>query len=240
MAVDGVGSTGSSTSSISGSREGIADNFDTFLQLLTAQLKNQNPLDPLDTNAFTQQLVQFSSVEQQLKTNDFLSALVTANVNSVQTGAVAYIGKTVAADGVRSELVDGKAVWNFSLDDAATATVTIKDADGNTVYTEQGALQAGAGQFSWNGKTSTGGKAPDGTYTILMTGINAEGRTVPISTQFTGVVTGVDFSGTEPVLLIGSTRVNLSTVRAISATPPDTETPDTETPDTETPETEDA
>ena len=220
MAVDGVGSTGSSNPSISGSRAGIADNFDTFLQLLTAQLKNQNPLDPLDTNAFTQQLVQFSSVEQQLKTNDFLSALVQANTNSVQTNAVAYIGKTVAADGVRSELVNGKAVWNFSLEDAATATVTIKDKDGNVVYTEKGDLQAGQGQFTWNGKTSTGGKAPDGSYTISMTGINAEGKTVPISTQFTGVVTGVDFTGSEPVLLIGSTRVNLSTVKAITATPP--------------------
>lgn len=236
MAVSGVGSTGSSTSSITGSRAGIADNFDTFLQLLTAQLKNQNPLDPLDTNAFTQQLVQFSSVEQQLKTNDYLSALVTANTNSVQTNAVSYIGKTIAADGVRSELVNGKAVWNFSLEDAATATVTIKDSNGNTVYTETGALQAGAGQFTWNGQTSTGSKAPDGTYSISMTGTNAEGKTVNISTQFTGMVTGVDFTGSEPVLLLGSTRVSLSNVKAISMTP--TGTSDTGSDDT--PETEGA
>ena len=226
MSVSSV-STASATSGIAGTRSGIADNFDTFLQLLTTQLRNQNPLDPLDTNAFTQQLVQFSSVEQQLKTNDFLSALVQANANSVQTNAVAYIGKTVAADGVRSELVNGKAVWNFSLEDAANATVTIKDSKGNAVYTETGNLQAGQGQFTWNGKTSTGGKAPDGTYTISMTGINAEGKTVPISTQFTGVVTGVDFTGSEPVLLIGQTRVNLSTVKAITMTPP-AETPETE------------
>jgi flagellar basal-body rod modification protein FlgD len=220
MAIDGIGSTGSSTSSVSGSRQGIADNFDTFLQLLTTQLKNQNPLDPLDTNAFTQQLVQFSSVEQQLKTNEFLSALVQANTNSVQTNAVNYIGKTVSAEGVRSELVNGKAVWNFSLDDAADTTVTIKDKDGNVVYTEQGELQAGVGQFTWDGKTSTGGKAPDGTYSISITGINAEGKTVPITTNFTGTVTGVDFTGSEPVLLIGPTRVNLSGVKAITITPP--------------------
>jgi flagellar basal-body rod modification protein FlgD len=224
MAIDGVSSTGSSTSSATGTRAGIADNFDTFLQLLTTQLRNQNPLDPLDTNAFTQQLVQFSSVEQQLKTNDFLSALVQANTNSVQTNAVNYIGKTVAADGVRTELVNGKAVWNFSLEDAATTSVTIKDKDGNVVYTETGELQAGQGQFTWDGKTSTGGTAPNGTYSISMTGTNAEGKTVPITTQFTGVVTGVDFTGSEPVLLIGSTRVNLSGVKAITATPPAEET----------------
>jgi flagellar basal-body rod modification protein FlgD len=219
MAIDGIGSTGSSTSSVSGSRQGIADNFDTFLQLLTTQLRNQNPLDPLDTNAFTQQLVQFSSVEQQLKTNEFLSALVQANTNSVQTNAVNYIGKTVSAEGVRAELVNGQAVWNFALEDAAETSVTIKDKDGNVVYTEKGQLQAGAGQFNWNGKTSTGAKAPDGTYSISMTGLNAEGKNVPITTEFTGVVTGVDFTGSEPVLLIGPTRVNLSGVRAITVTP---------------------
>jgi flagellar basal-body rod modification protein FlgD len=219
MAIDGIGSTGSSTASASASRQGIADNFDTFLQLLTTQLRNQNPLDPLDTNAFTQQLVQFSSVEQQLKTNDFLSALVQANSNSVQTNAVNYIGKTVTAEGVRSELVNGQAVWNFSLDDAADTTVTIKDKDGNVVYTEQGELQAGVGQFTWDGKTSSGAKAPDGTYSISITGTNAEGKTVPITTSFTGVVTGIDFTGTEPVLLIGPTRVNLSGVKAITTTP---------------------
>ena len=221
MAVSGIGSTG--TGSTSTARQGIADNFDTFLQLLTTQLKNQNPLDPLDTNAFTQQLVQFSSVEQQLKTNDFLSALVQANTNSVQTNAVNYIGKTVTAEGTRSELIGGKAVWNFALEDAANTTVTIKDKDGNVVYTEQGNLQAGAGQFEWNGKTSTGGTAPNGTYSITMTGTNVEGKTVPITTQFSGVVTGIDFTGTEPVLLIGTTRVNLSGVTAIKVTPPPAE-----------------
>ena len=189
MAVSGIGST--STSSTSSARQGIADNFDTFLQLLTTQLKNQNPLDPLDTNAFTQQLVQFSSVEQQLKTNDFLSALVQSNNNTVQTNAVNYIGKTVSAEGTRSELIGGKAVWNFALEDAATTNVTIKDADGNVVYTEQGDLQGGAGTFEWNGKTSTGATAPNGTYTIQMTGVNAEGKNVPITTEFSGVVTGM-------------------------------------------------
>ncbi len=215
MAVSGVSGTGRSSSSISSSRQGIADNFDTFLQLLTTQLKNQNPLDPLDTNAFTQQLVQFSSVEQQLKTNDFLSALVTANVNTVQTNAVNYIGKTVSASGTRSELVNGKAVWNFSMTDAAKTTVTIKDADGNVVYTETGELQAGQGQFEWNGETSTGAKAPNGTYSITMTGTNAEGKSVNISTEFTGTVSGIDFTGSEPVLLIGTMRVNLSGVTSV-------------------------
>jgi len=179
--------------------------------LLTTQLKNQNPLDPLDTNQFTQQLVQFSSVEQQLKTNDFLSALVSANTNSVQTNAVGFIGKTVTAAGTRAELVNGKATWNFKLADAANVNVSIKDANGNTVYTESGALQGGQGEFTWDGTTSAGGKAPAGTYSIQMVGVNAEGKTVTISTE----VTGVDFTGSEPVLLVGSARLNLSGVLSV-------------------------
>ena len=227
MAVDGIGgSTGNS--SITGARSGIADNFDTFLQLLTTQLKNQNPLDPLDTNAFTQQLVQFSSVEQQLKTNEFLSALVQSNANSVNTNAVSYIGKTVSAAGTRSELIGGKAVWNFKLDDAAMTTVTIKNAKGDVVYTQQGELQAGSGMFEWDGKMSNGMPAPNGTYTIQMTGLNAEGKNVPITTEFTGTVTGIDFTGTEPILLIGQTRVNISNVTSIRTAP---EAPPAETPE---------
>jgi flagellar basal-body rod modification protein FlgD len=214
MTVSGVSST-SSTSSTSGDRQQIAGNFDEFLQLLTTQLQNQNPLDPLDTNQFTQQLVEFSGVEQQLKTNDFLSSLVTANANTTNSNAVGYIGKTVTASGVNSELVNGKAQWNFTIPDAANVTVNIKDASGNTVYTETGAMQAGTGQFNWDGKDTQGNTQPPGTYSISMQAVDAEGKSVNASTQTTGLVTGVDFTGSEPVLLVGSSRLNLSGVLSV-------------------------
>src|ERR1700712_2985575 len=151
MTVSGVGSSSSSSSSGSAlDKQTLSGNFDTFLQLLTTQLKNQNPLDPLDTNQFTQQLVQFSGVEQQLKTNDFLSSLVTANANTTNSNAVGYIDKTVTASGTRSELVNGQAQWQFNVKDAATVTVSIKDANGNNVYSEKGTMQAGTGTFTWD------------------------------------------------------------------------------------------
>ena len=218
MTVSGVGSTSSTTPSNATDAQTIAGNFDTFLQLLTTELQNQNPLDPLDTNQFTQQLVQFSGVEQQLKTNDYLSSLVTANANTVNSNAVGYIGKTVSANGVRSELVNNQAQWNFSLADAATVNVDIKDANGNVVYCEQGKMQGGSGTFTWDGKDSSGNAQPNGTYSIQMTAVNASGKNVAVTTQTTGVVTGVDFTGTEPVLLIGGARVNLSGVTSVSTT----------------------
>ena len=220
MSVSGVGSSSSSSSNTI-DRTTIADNFDTFLQLLTTQLKNQNPLDPLDTNQFTQQLVQFSGVEQQLKTNDFLASLVTANANTTNSNAVGYIGKTVTASGVRSELIGGKAQWQFNISDAATVTVNIKDANGNTVYTQQGAMQAGSGAFTWDGTDNQGNTEPDGTYSISMQAVTGEGKTINVSTETTGVVTGVDFTGSEPVLLVGKARLNLSGVTSVRTTTTD-------------------
>src|SRR2546430_16214955 len=76
-----------------------AGNFDTFLTLLTTQLQNQNPLDPLDTNQFTQQLVQFAGVEQQLKSNDQLKSLVELEKSAQSTQALVYVGNTVAEIG---------------------------------------------------------------------------------------------------------------------------------------------
>ncbi|MBN8800655.1 MAG: hypothetical protein BGO82_14240 [Devosia sp. 67-54] len=215
MTVSGVGSSSSSSSSSVVDRTTIANNFDTFLQLLTTQLKNQNPLDPLDTNQFTQQLVEFSGVEQQLKTNDFLSSLVQANANTTNSNAVNYIGKTVTASGVRSELVNGQAQWQFSVSDASTVTVNVKDENGNTVYSEQGSMKAGAGTFTWDGKDNQGNVKPDGTYTISMQAVTAEGKTINVSTETTGTVTGVDFTGSEPVLLVGKARLNLSGVTSV-------------------------
>ena len=214
MAVSGVGSSSSSSSTVI-DRTTIANNFDTFLQLLTTQLKNQNPLDPMDTNQFTQQLVEFSGVEQQLKTNDFLSSLVQANANTTNSNAVGYIGKTVTASGVRSELVNNKAQWNFTIADAANVTVDIKDDNGNTVYTEQGAMQAGSGTFTWDGKDNQGNTQPAGTYSISMQAVTGEGKSINVSTETTGTVTGVDFTGSEPVLLVGNTRLNLSGVTSV-------------------------
>ena len=215
MTVSGVGSSSSSSSSNGLDRQTLSDNFDTFLQLLTTQLKNQNPLDPLDTNQFTQQLVEFSGGEQQLKTNDFLSSLVQANANTTNSNAVNYIGKTVTASGVQSELVNNRATWNFNLKDAATVTVNIKDSTGKVVYTETGNMQGGTGTFTWDGTDKDGNVQPAETYSISMQAVDGEGKSVGVTTEMTGVVTGVDFTGSEPVLLVGKARVNISGVTSV-------------------------
>ena len=222
MAVSGVGSTGTS-STLNNSRQGIADNFDTFLSILTTQLRNQNPLDPMDTNAFTQQLVQFTGVEQQLKTNQFLEAMMLANQNAGSSQAVGYIGKEITASGTKSELVNGEARWHFAVDEPAQITVQVKDANGAVVFQKEGNVAKGESVFNWNGIGTDGSDKPDGTYSINIQARNADGKLIEVATEMTGEVTGVDLTGSEPILLVGTARVNMSavlSVRAKTATPP--------------------
>src|SRR5438477_7913391 len=215
-AASSVGTAGASANATSllGQQE-IASNFQEFLKLLTTQLKNQDPLSPLDTNQFTQQLVAFASVEQQLKTNSDLDKLVTLNRTSQATAALSFVGSQVTADGSTTQLKNGVAVWNITSPRPATGSVSIVDQNGNTVWTGQQALDTGAQSYSWNGRTSTGAVAPDGLYTIQITAQDAAAQSVVVSTQYTGTVTGVDLSGSQPLLQVGSSYLTISQIRSI-------------------------
>lgn len=216
---NGAGASTSSTSNNSSSsvasNSAIAGNFDQFLQLLTTQLKNQSPLDPLDTNQFTQQLVQFAGVEQQLKTNETLSTLLSINMATTATNAVAYIGSTITADGATSQLKNGKAEWSINASKGGTATITIKDSKGSVVKTMTQALVAGDQKFTWDGKTSIGGTAADGEYQITVDAVDVNNQAITTKTQIKGVVDGVDFNGLIPVLKIGDISVAIDKVKSV-------------------------
>jgi len=212
------GNTVGNVSSLTGSSRSIADNFNTFLSLLTTQLKNQNPLDPLDTNQFTQQMVQFTSVEQQLKTNEFLKTLAASAQNATNTEAVSFIGKQVTAAGANAELSNGSASWEYSTNRSASDTsITIRDSNGAIVHTDETSLASGTGTFAWDGKDANGNPLPNGSYSITINARDSNGSYVPVTTQITGTVSGVDLSGGNPVLLVGGAQVNLSSVLSVRA-----------------------
>lgn len=213
MSVAGVAAN--SAAAAQTSRASIANNFDTFLLLLTTQLKNQNPLDPLDTNQFTQQLVQFAGVEQQIRTNESLEALVNLNKSSQLSTAMNYVGATITADGATSALKGGIATWYVTAPRNATATINISDATGNVVFTHETTIEAGTSGFTWDGKMSNGQTAPEGQYTIKINAKDTNGQAVTISTQFSGVVDAVDLSGSEPLLMVGTTLITLDKVKAV-------------------------
>lgn len=215
MAVTSATSTSAAASQSAASRTTIANNFDTFLLLLTTQLKNQNPLDPLDTNQFTQQLVQFAGVEQQIRTNESLEALVNLNKTSQLSTAMNYVGATVTADGATSALKQGVATWYLTAPRAAAATINVSDSTGNVVFTQETTLEAGTYAYNWDGKLANGQTAPEGQYTIKINAKDANGQGVTVSTQFSGVVDAVDLSGSEPLLMIGTALLTMDKIKTV-------------------------
>lgn len=230
MSIGSITGANSSGSSLNNTRSTIAGNFDTFLGILTTQLKNQNPLEPMDTNQFTQQLVQFSTVEQQLKTNEFMEALVLSNKMSTTNQAVSYIGKEVTASSTMTELRDGKAVWHYDLaEDATNATIIVKDANGNEVYSRSAPMESGEGRFVWDGRATNGELKPDGPYQIKIEAVNENGDVIATNVEMAGTVEGVDFSGDEPFLKIGGSLISLNSVISVNSIPSDGDGGETDT-----------
>jgi flagellar basal-body rod modification protein FlgD len=193
----------------------IAGNFQTFLTLLTTQLKNQNPLDPLDTNQFTQQLVQFAQVEQQLKQNDQLATLISIEKSAQATTALAFVGSTVAVDGQTATMTNGTATWSFTVPKPVSATVTIKSATGQTAYSGTYTMNTGTQSFVWDGRDASGTQWPAGKYTISVTGKDASGQVVSIPSEVQGVVDSVDLTQTPPLMSIGGQTFTLDKIKRV-------------------------
>jgi flagellar basal-body rod modification protein FlgD len=195
----------------------LAGNFQTFLTLLTTQLQNQDPLTPLDTNQFTQQLVQFASVEQQLKTNDQLTTLVSLQQTAQSTQALTFVGKTAAVDGSTAALSHGEAAWKLSTPTNANVGISIANSTGQTVFTGTVPVSAGNSQpFTWNGIGSDGTQQPDGKYKLTATAADSTGNSVGVSTQIEGVVNSVDLTQSPPLLSIDGQTFTVNQVRSIS------------------------
>ena len=157
--------------------------------MLTTQLQNQNPLDPLDTNQFTQQLVQFASVEQQLKTNDELNTLVTLQQTAQATQALEFVGKTAVVSGNTTALSNSKATWELNVPSASTVNISIANSSGQTVFAGSSSANAGDNQpFNWDGIGTDGKQLPDGLYTLTATAADSTGNQVAITTQVGGTV----------------------------------------------------
>lgn len=234
MAIDPTAAAGNAGASGAG-RTRLADSYETFMNLLTAQIKNQDPLSPMDSTQFTQQLVQMTGVEQQLLTNDLLEKLVTNTGSGIQT-SVSLLGREVRALHNEAKLSAGKAEWSYKLDREATdVTVEVVNKLGKVVQvvkTSGDDLKAGDHTFSWNGKDRTGAQLPNGdTYTLRITAKDSAGATVPVTNFLKGVVTGVEQADGKTYITINGVKVGWEKVTSISEVPPKTASTDTPTPD---------
>jgi flagellar basal-body rod modification protein FlgD len=206
----------SSTNNTSSSNTTIANNFQTFLTLLTTQLQNQNPLDPLDTNQFTAQLVQFAGVEQQLRQNDQLATLISLQKTAQSTQALAYVGNTVAVDGSKAPF-DGSnsATWTLKAPQDTNAAITITNAAGQTVFSGNYSVQQGNATFAWDGKGNDGTQWPAGNYTLNATGKDSAGNSVAIPSEIQGVVDSVDLTASPPLLSIGGQSYTTDQIKRV-------------------------
>jgi flagellar basal-body rod modification protein FlgD len=195
----------------------VADNYQTFLSLLTTQLKNQDPTSPLDTNQFTQQLTQMTGVEQQLLSNQLLQQLVSQDGGGL-TSAVGLIGKTVTASGASATLSGGAATWQFSTASApASLTGTVYDSNNNVVWS--GSLTPngpGAQSFTWDGRNSSNVLQPDGgTYTFKATAADSSGVSIPVTNSVQGTATAVQQINGQTMVTVGGVQVPLSSVTGV-------------------------
>jgi len=211
-----ISPTGSQSNTQSSATQQLTGNFDTFLQLLTTQLQNQDPLNPMDSNQFTQQLVEFSQVEQQINTNTNLSSLISLTEGNAGSAAVSYLGKDVTITNGNAALISGETSWNYNLGAAAQATqLTVTNSSGQVVYTGSGDTAAGSNTFSWNGEDNNGNQLPDGTYTLAVSATDSSGNPIQSSVSSTGVVSEVSFQNGLPVLMIGTMAVPISQVSSV-------------------------
>jgi len=197
----------------------LAGNFDTFLTLLTTQLKNQNPLDPLDTNQFTQQLVEFASVEQQVNMNSNLQTLISMQQTSQSLQALQLVGQTVTVNSSTAALSNATgnpATWTFVSPSPATGNVTITNSSGQVVLTGTISLSAGNQTYAWNGKGNNGLTWPDGNYTLSINATGANGQALTVTTEVQGKVTGVNVNQNPPQITVGGQSYPISAIEAIN------------------------
>ncbi len=210
-----------SQSKTQGASQSLANNFDDFLTLLTTQLQNQDPLQPLDSNDFTQQLVSFSGVEQAIATNKNLESLIAMQTQSQAANIVNYLGTEVMASDDVATLADGKATWNYVLSQNAAATnINIVDGNGKVVFTGPGNREAGSHDFVWNGKDNAGNSLPDGIYGIEVSAKNANGSSISTETFTLGLVEGIETIDGTNFLIVDGIRVSpADIIRVAKPTP---------------------
>jgi len=213
--VDADGGSKSATSQVK-----LQDELNRFLNLLVTQLKNQDPLDPLDTNEFTAQLVQFASVEQQIQQNANLEKLLNLQETSQVASMVNFIGTTVEVTGDTVPLENGEAEFTYALDVNATdVTITIMNSSGLTVFVGAGETGVGKHEFTWDGKSASGVEQPDGVYTVVIGALDRAGVLLEVEQTVFGRVTGAGVDEGAVSLFLSDVTVSMDDVLSVKETP---------------------
>jgi flagellar basal-body rod modification protein FlgD len=217
-----VTSISQATQSVNNGIGTLAQNYETFLHLLTTQLKNQDPLSPLDNNQFTQQLTQMTGVQQQLLTNQLLTQLLGQGQADIGSGAINLIGKLVTVQSNDAVLAEGKAEWKYTLPgEAASSKLTIVDENGKTVWTGD-LVDNGKGEHTvqWDGRDLKGRQLPDGgTYTAKFEAKDINGKDMSVTAQVTGLASRIQTLDGQTLLTVGPIKAPLTAVTGVQTAP---------------------
>ena len=211
--LDQVGSRSAQTTSAASNSQTMGK--DDFLSLLVAQLKAQDPLNPMDSTGFTAQLAQFSSLEQLQNINSSLGTIGGSQSVLTNSQAVEFIGKNIKAIGNTVQVTGGESQSvQYSLEgDAAGLYVKIYDQQGNFIrQIESGPQNEGQRELAWDGRDYLGGRAPDGVYTYEVAAIDTQGNSVTATTFAAGEVTGVNFKDGLAYLQCGAQEIRMGDV----------------------------
>jgi flagellar basal-body rod modification protein FlgD len=194
----------------------LSSNFGDFLNLLMTQLQNQDPTSPMDANSFTSELVEFSSVEQQIDTNTSLTQLIQLTQAADVTQSSALLGKQVTVQSTQIPLQNGSGTLSFTAPVAEPVSITVQNTSGITLQQVNVNATQGANTWNWNGTTSSGQTLPDGAYTVQVTG-GASG-TAATSIPFTviGTATGVTTQNNTVNLQLGALSVPFTAVTSVA------------------------
>lgn len=185
------------------SKASLGTNFNTFLTMLTTQLKHQDPLSPMDSTQFTNQLVQFSSVEQQIAANSNLEKLIKLQQTSQTSQGINYLGQTVEMSGSDLPLQEGEAKMTYTLaKEARDAKILIKDSTGTLVRTLSGDTATGTHTVTWDGKDNSGKQLDDGRYSIQVVATASDGSSLTTTSTTFGRVTKVTNDSTNGAQLV--------------------------------------
>ncbi len=196
--------------------KGVIDK-EGFLKLLIAQLKYQDPLNPLNNDEFIQENTGFSQLEQLQNLNSAIENVSSKFNKNDKSYAASYLGKYIATDS-NSIKVSGSKIdpVQFHLAENADVKVSVVDKKGNNVANiDLGELKAGNHQFVWNGKDNKGNYVPSGTYSVSLSAVTADGSTIPIEKN-AGKVIAVQFDSSGVMLVTDQNkRINLDDVKSV-------------------------
>lgn len=193
----------------------LTSNYSDFLKMLMTQLKNQDPTSPMDTNAFTTELVQFSSVEQQINTNTSLTQLIQLTQSGQLLQSSSMVGHTVAVSGTSIPLQNSTGNIQFTTQSADSVTVNVYNGAGTLLTENVVAAKAGVNSWTWNGQDANGTTQPDGAYKITVTDTPKTGTTTALPFNVLGLATGVVKNGTNLQLQMGSVTTDFTNVQSV-------------------------